>query len=124
MALVSSAGLALKTDVPFDQAGEKRNPWWGDPSFRSLPRGATGKDVRLYHLHVNSSLATQDLDTFFPLRRLAELEEGGDIGRSADHHYSYMGYILEPEVLLSETVPAMVQHMERDGVDAVVLVPV
>ncbi|MFL7811479.1 MAG: hypothetical protein AB8I80_22765, partial [Anaerolineae bacterium] len=32
VALVSSAGLALKTDRPFDQEGEQQNPWWGDPS--------------------------------------------------------------------------------------------
>jgi D-proline reductase (dithiol) PrdB len=72
--LVSSAGLALKTDRPFDQEGERRNPWWGDPGYRVLPRTAAEDDVRLYHLHVNSSLAQEDLDTFFPLRRLLELE--------------------------------------------------
>ena len=34
VALISSAGLALKKDRPFDQEGERRNPWWGDPSYR------------------------------------------------------------------------------------------
>jgi D-proline reductase (dithiol) PrdB len=63
VALVSSAGLALKTDQPFDQDGERANPWWGDPSFRSLPRTATGEDVNLYHLHVNPRIAEQDLNT-------------------------------------------------------------
>jgi len=29
VALISSAGLALKTDQPFDQEGERQNPWWG-----------------------------------------------------------------------------------------------
>lgn len=124
VALVSSAGLALKTEQPFDQEGERRNPWWGDPSYRILPRGVTEDDVRLYHLHVDPQLAAEGLNTFFPLRRLLELEEGEEIGRSAAHHYSYMGYILQPQVLLEQTVPAMIQHMRQDGVDAVVLVPV
>lgn len=38
VALVSSAAVALATDQPFDQDGERRNPWWGDPSFRVIPR--------------------------------------------------------------------------------------
>jgi D-proline reductase (dithiol) PrdB len=124
VALVSSAGLALKTDRPFDQEGERLNPWWGDPSYRVLPREATTEDVTLYHLHVHPRLAEQDINTFFPLQRLLELEGCGEIGRSATHHYSFMGYILQPEVLLEESVPAMIRQMEQDGVDVVVLVPV
>jgi D-proline reductase (dithiol) PrdB len=45
VALISSAGIALKTDRPFDPAGERQNPWWGDPSYRVLPKMAAEKDV-------------------------------------------------------------------------------
>ena len=123
VALVSTAGLALKTDRPFDQEGERQNPWWGDPSYRLLPRTATGEDVSLYHLHIHPRLAEQDLNTILPLQRLLELEDRGEIGRSAANHYSTMGYILEPRVLLAESVPAMIRHMQRDRVDLVLLVP-
>jgi D-proline reductase (dithiol) PrdB len=123
VALISSAGLALKTDRPFDQEGEKQNPWWGDPSYRTLPRTATGEDVKLYHLHIHPRVAEQDLNTILPLQRLLELEDRGEIGRSAAHHYSFMGYILQPQVLLQESTPAMIRHMKRDGVNVVVLVP-
>lgn len=123
VALISSAGLALKTDRPFDQEGEKQNPWWGDPSYRILPRTATGEDVKLYHLHIHPRVAEQDLNTILPLQRLLELEDRGEIGRSAAHHYSFMGYILQPQVLLQESTPAMIRHMKRDGVNVVVLVP-
>jgi D-proline reductase (dithiol) PrdB len=123
VALISSAGLALKTDRPFDQEGERQNPWWGDPSYRILPRTATAKDVALYHLHIHPRVVEQDLNTLLPLLRLLELEDGGKIGRSAAHHYSFMGYILRPQVLLEESTPAMIQHMKQDGVNAVVLVP-
>jgi hypothetical protein len=123
VALISSAGLALKTDRPFDQEGEKRNPWWGDPSYRILPRTATGGDVKLYHLHIHPRLAEQDLNTLLPLQRLLELEDRGEIGRSAANHYSFMGYILQPQVLLEESTPAMIRHMKQDEVDVVVLVP-
>ncbi|UCC86514.1 MAG: hypothetical protein JSV81_16935 [Anaerolineales bacterium] len=123
VALISSAGLALKTDRPFDQEGERRNPWWGDPSYRILPRDARSEEVKLYHLHIHPRLAEQDLNTILPLERLLELEASGEIGRSAPHHYSFMGYILQPEALLEESTPAMIRHMQRDGVNAVVLVP-
>ncbi len=123
VALISSAGLALKTDRPFDQEGERRNPWWGDPSYRILPRGATSGDVKLYHLHIHPRVAEQDLNTVLPLQRLLELGERGEIGRSAANHYSFMGYILQPQVLLQESTPAMIRHMKRDGVNVVVLVP-
>ena len=100
VALISSAGLALKTDRPFDQEGERRNPWWGDPSYRILPRTATEADVKLYHLHIHPRVAEQDLNTLLPLQRLLEFEARGEIGRSATHHYSFMGYLLQPQVLL------------------------
>ena len=120
--LISSAGLALKTDRPFDQEGERQNPWWGDPSYRILPRSAKAEDVQLYHLHIHPRLVEQDLNTLLPLQRLQEMEERGEIGRSAAQHYSFMGYILQPQVLLQESTPAMIRHMRHDGVNAVVLI--
>lgn len=124
VALISSAGLALKTDQPFDQEGERRNPWWGDPSYRILPRTLKEEDVALYHLHIHPRIAEQDLNTFFPLPLLLELEDSGEIGHSAASHYSYMGYILQPKELLEESIPAMIKHMKGEGVDIVILVPV
>src|SRR5512138_2101677 len=61
VALLSSAGIALKTDKPFDQEGERKNPWWGDPSYRIIPDGATEADVKLYHMHVDPEYAERDL---------------------------------------------------------------
>jgi len=124
VALVSTAGLALKTDRPFDQEGERQNPWWGDPSYRILPGTAAGEDVRIYHLHVNPRLAEKDLNTLLPLEPLRELEGLGEIGRAAPRHFSFMGYNLQPQTLLEESTPAMIRHMKQDGVDVVILVPV
>jgi len=45
VALVSTAGVARNDDRPFDQECERRNPWWGDPSFRAIPLGTTEKDT-------------------------------------------------------------------------------
>ena len=123
VALVSTAGLARAADRPFDQEGERRNPWWGDPSYRVIPRDAASEDVRCYHLHIDPSFVEEDLNCAFPLSRLLELEERGEIGRAADRHYSFMGYILEPRTLLRESTPEMIRLMKKDAVDAVLLVP-
>lgn len=123
VALLSSAGIALKDDLPFDQEGERQNPWWGDPTYRIIPKTATEKDVRLYHLHIDPSCAEQDLNCLFPLQRLHEMESSGSIGRMSERHYSIMGYILKPERLLQETVPAMIRNLKEDMADVVVLVP-
>lgn len=124
LALISSGGIALKADEPFDQEGERRNPWWGDPSFRILPRTVTEDDVEIYHLHVDTSFPRQDLNCVLPLQRLAELEASGEIGRMAPRHYSFMGYNLEPTVLLEESTPAMIRLLQEDQVDLVLLVPI
>ena len=123
VALLSSAGIALKTDTPFDQEGERKNPWWGDPSFRILPKTATQEDVRLYHMHIDPSYAEQDLNCLFPLQRLQEMEDSGRIGRMSPRHYSIMGYILNPDELLNETAPALICNLKEDLADVVVLVP-
>ena len=105
IALISSGGIALKTDQPFDQDGERQNPWWGDPTYRVIPKTATAEDIKLYHLHVDPTFVEQDINSLMPLQRLAELEAAGEIGRMADSHYSYMGYNLQPEQLLEESTP-------------------
>ena len=123
VALVSTAGVARNDDRPFDQEGERRNPWWGDPSFREIPLGTTEKDVRLYHLHVDPRFGEADLDVVLPMRRLAELAEEGSVGRAAATHYSIMGYLLEPKELIETTVPAIAERLRHEGVDAAALVP-
>jgi D-proline reductase (dithiol) PrdB len=123
VALVTSAGVARNDDRPFDQEGERRNPWWGDPSFRTIPLGTTEKDIRLYHLHIDPRFGEADLDAVLPMRRLVELAGEGFVGRAAPTHYSMMGYILEPEELLETTAPAIAERMRGEGVDAAALVP-
>jgi D-proline reductase (dithiol) PrdB len=123
VALVCTAGVARNDDRPFDQEGERRDPWWGDPSFRAIPLGTTEKDVRLYHLHIDPRFGEADLDVVLPMRRLAELASEGVVGRPAPTHYSVMGYILEPKELVEKTAPAITELMRAEHVDAAALVP-
>ena len=124
VALVSTAGIARNDDRPFDQEGERRDPWWGDPSFRRIPLGTTETDIRVYHLHIDPRFGEADLDVLLPMRRLGELASEGVVGRPAPTHYSFMGYLLETTELEQKTAPAIAACMRDEGVDAVVLVPV
>jgi D-proline reductase (dithiol) PrdB len=124
VALVSSAALALNDDEPFDQEGERRNPWWGDPSFRILPRDTRTGHATSYHMHIDTSVPAEDLESVLPLAHLAELEKDGFVGSSAPSHYSFMGYILKPKELLERSTPAMIERLKQEEVDAVLLVPV
>lgn len=123
IALLSTAAVARNDDRPFDQERERRDPWWGDPSFRVIPLGTTERDVRLYHMHIDPRFGEADLDVVLPMRRLVELPDEGIIGRPATRHWSIMGYILEPTVLVEETAPAIAEQMRLDAVDAAALVP-
>jgi D-proline reductase (dithiol) PrdB len=124
IALVSTAGLSMKADSPFDSEGERRNPWWGDPSYRVIPGTARTGDVVASHLHIETRYLAEDLNVALPLERLAELERRGLIGRSAPSHYSFMGYLLDPAQFLADSVSAMIERMRVEEVDAAVFIPV
>ncbi|MBS1248805.1 MAG: D-proline reductase subunit gamma [Chloroflexi bacterium] len=122
VALVSSGGIALEEE-PFDQAMEWENPWRGDPSYRVIPRTAKTDNISVYHLHINPALGEEDMNCLLPIERLNTLAAKGEIGRSAPSHYAYMGYTVDPEELLAESVPAMIENLQAEEVDVVVLVP-
>lgn len=124
VALISTAGIARTDDLPFDQDGERRDPWWGDPSFRRIPLGTTEKDIRVHHLHIDPKFGEEDLDVLLPMRRLVELAQEGAVAQAAPTHYSFMGYILDPTELLETSAPAIAASLHDEHVDAVVLVPV
>ena len=123
VALLATAGIALRTDPPFDQQGERDDPWWGDPSWRALPADVTEADVRLYHLHIDHAPAEQDLDVELPLRRLHELVDAGIVADVSPRHFSIMGYILDATDLVTDTAPQLAEAMADDHVDLALLVP-
>lgn len=109
VALLSSGGIALKSDTPFDQEGERRNPWWGDPSYRIIPNTATEKDIDIYHLHINPEFSRRDLNCLLPIQRLVELQAAGEVGQVAPSQYSIMGYLPNPDEMLEQSVPKIIQ---------------
>jgi D-proline reductase (dithiol) PrdB len=124
VALLTTAGVALRDDAPFDEERERQDPWWGDPTYRRIPHGTAEGEVELHHLHIDRRFGRQDLDVVLPMRRLGELAAAGVVGRPARTHYSIMGYQLRSGVLERETAPAIARELLAGGVDAVALVPV
>ena len=123
VSLVTSAGISLKTDPPFDMEREKREPLWGDRSYRVIPKGTTEKDVDVNHLHINTSYIKQDINVILPLTRMAEFEQEGVIGRLASTSYSFYGFQWQNTNFLEEAIKPMSQNMKQEGVEAVLLTP-
>lgn len=126
VALLSSAGLYLEgSQKPFDSAGERANPLWGDPSWRPIPRSARQGDLGMMHLHVNDADVMADHEVALPLRGLDVLVAEGVVGAAAETHFSVMGYQEEGlEVWRTRTAPEIVQVLRDERVDGVVLAPV
>lgn len=123
ISLVTSAGISLNSDPPFDMEREKREPLWSDPSFRMIPRGTTEKDIEANHLHINTTYIKQDINVMLPLTRMAELEEEGIIGRLASTGYSFYGYQWQNTGFLKEAIEPISKKMKLEGVEAVLLTP-
>ena len=122
-ALMTSAGISLKTDPPFDVEREKREPVWGDPTSREIPGTATEADIDVNHLHINTDYIKQDLNVMLPLARFREFEKEGVIGALAPTSYSFYGFQMNPKVLLEDTMPNVASKMKSEGVEAVLLTP-
>ncbi len=122
-ALMTSAGISLKTDPPFDMERERKEPAWGDPTHRKLPKTTREEEIDVNHLHINTDYIQQDLNVMLPLSRFMEFEKEGIIGSLAPTCYSYYGFQLDPATLLTETMPKVTANMKEEGVEAVLLTP-
>ena len=121
--LMTTAGINMKSDPPFNMEREKEEPAWGDPSFREIPNNASEADIDANHLHINTDYLKQDLNVMLPLDHFRQFETDGIIGSLAATCYSYYGFQLDPTVLLEETMPKVAARMLDEGVEAVLLTP-
>ncbi len=121
VALVTTAGLSLPEQLPFDVTNRR-----GDSSFRDIPANIS---PQLLEMHQRSwafekTGILQDRNLAFPLDRLREMLERGEIGAIAPHHYSFMGSIAAPARLIREFAPEVAHRLVLDGVDVALLTPV
>jgi D-proline reductase (dithiol) PrdB len=123
IALVTSAGISLKSDPPFDMERERREPFWGDRSFRMIPRGTTEKEIDVNHLHINANYIRQDINVMLPLERMAEFETERIIGRLAPTAYSFYGFQWKSNEFLKTAIEPISKKMKEERVEAVLLTP-
>jgi len=125
VALLTSAGLYLKDrQPPFDSERERREPLWGDPTYRVIPRGTRSDELGCSHLHINSDDILADVNVALPLDVFSEIEAEGKIGSLAESNYSFMGYQGNSCVAWEETYgPELAARLHSDGVNLLILAP-
>lgn len=113
VALVSTAGVHLRSQEPFVLAG--------DASYRTIPSDTPASSLMVSHDHYDHSEADRDVNAVFPIERLRELAADGTIkGVNADF-YGMMGYTLRMKSVIDETAPEIARKLERSQTDLVLL---
>jgi len=125
--LVTSGGLYHRgVEPPFDLERERREPTWGDPTYRTLPADIRQAEVGASHLHINTRDVLEDVDILLPIHRFQELAAGGRIGGLASRAYSFMGYQGYPadtSAWQEDYGPRVAAELDAEGVDCVLLTP-
>lgn len=120
VALVTTGGVHLRNQVPFDMIDPE-----GDPSFREIPATSEQKDLTITHNYYDHSDADKDINIVLPIMRLREMADTGEIESVNTRHFSFMGHIIGPHIntLVHETAPQVAAMLKDDQVDIVILTP-
>ncbi len=115
VAIVTTAGVHLRSDRPFDS---------GAADYRVIPGDTPPDELLMSHLSVNFDRTgfQEDINVAFPLHRLREMQSEGVVGSVADIHYSFMG--AAPIRKLEPKARELAGLLKKDRVDAVLLCPV
>src|SRR5262249_5053587 len=111
--LVTTAGVHLRDQPPFNPEGEK--------GFRVIPGDADTSQLMISHPYYDHTDADRDVNCVFPLDRLRELATEGLIGGVSNLHVGYMGTSPRLREAYEETAPAIADRVEGSKADAVVL---
>ncbi len=116
IAIVTTAGLHRRGDRPFAP---------GEQGYRVLPADAPAADILQSHTSIgfDRTAIMRDLNVTYPVDRLRELVERGEIGALAPRHYAFMGALRDAARLERETGPEVGRRLRDDGVDAVLITP-
>lgn len=117
LALVTTGGLHLKTDTPFDTKFKG-----GDCSYRMLPNDVKHVDIMVTHESYDHRFINKDLNCVFPIDRMREYVQEGRIRSLSEEHYSFMGHIYVTGPLL-ENSRAVGKRLRELGVDIAFLTP-
>lgn len=116
--MLTSGGISLCAAPAFDPMA--RN----DHRLDQIPREAAAGDFQIHDSYYDHRDADQDINCQFPIDRLRELEQAGEIGSLAPRFWSgFMGRIYNRTRVLEESAPAYVAELMKDEVDLLIAVP-
>lgn len=121
LGLVSSAGLCLPDQEPFDDSIRG-----GDVSFREIPSDADPRTLAEWHRSDTFDHAgvRSDANLVLPMEPARELVRRGRVASLAARHLSFMGSITAPRRLVRDTAPRAAESFVEQQVDVALLVPV
>ncbi len=122
VAIISTAGLHLRSDRPFTLGSSSAVNIPGD--YRVIPGDTEANDLVMSHISTgyDRSGFQKDWNVVFPLDRIRELSQQGVIGSVADFHYSFMGATAPQQ--METAARTLAGLLKKDSVTAVLLTPV
>jgi len=116
--LISSAGGYLSDGTSFDA----ENPL-GDYSIRTFPLRTEFNELGFSHEHYDRTAVIQDGQVLLPLKHLQYLAEHKTIGEVSETVISFMGYQPDVRKVITLTIPAILDIVNTEKIDAALLVP-
>lgn len=113
IALVTAAGVHLKSDKKFNLSG--------DTGFRLLGKEDKTKHMMVSHGGYDNSDVNKDINVMFPIDRLREIKKDGIIKEIAQSHVGFMGGGGDVKFFIEETGPEIARILKEENVDAVVM---
>ncbi|GAA6123866.1 D-proline reductase (dithiol) protein PrdB [Bifidobacterium psychraerophilum] len=111
VAFITSGGIHLKTQTPFNTAG--------DYSYREIPSDVPSEKLMVTHGGFDNSDINKDVNAMLPIDRLRELRDEGYIGALADTFFGFMGGGGNVEKFHDETGPEIARKLKDEGADIV-----
>ncbi len=116
LGLIGSGGIYAAGQVAFH--------YKDDLSVRVIDTRAPTSALRATHFAYDLTDARDDPNVVFPIDTLHALAADRSIGAVAERAYAFMGGIYSSRKVRDVLAPALAEHLVRDEVDVVLLVPV
>jgi D-proline reductase (dithiol) PrdB len=119
LVLITSAGSYLtESQEPFNAVDPL-----GDYTIRTYPASTDFEDLSYAHDHYNHVAVEEDPQVLIPLRHLEDLVAEGRIGELAPDVISFHGYMPNSARFVDETIPMILEEVEKQQPDAALLIP-
>lgn len=117
--LISTAGGYLPTSqARFDEDNDL-----GDYDIRLVPSNTPLDQIAYSHTHYDHTAVNADPQVLVPLRHLEKMVADGKIGALTDNMIFFMGYQPDVAQVLDETIPKILEVVNKERADGALLVP-